>query len=148
MSEFVENTPSYTNRVCVFFDAFLLDAIRHAQMNLVFYGVNMTDSGTIYSPRWPKRRPSKFSPLLSAVARYFTNFLKSEKRACHFFLLGSTNFLFCAFTPNHFFTICRAATQNPQNSFFLIYVGAFAEFYDFCCFLSIFPLLPSLKRFF
>ena len=66
---------------------FLLDAIRHAQMNLVFYGVNMTDSGTIYLPRWPKRRPSKFSPLLTAVARDFTNFLKSEKHACQIFML-------------------------------------------------------------
>ena len=128
-------TPPHNLMVFVcFLIHFLLDAIRHAQMNLVFYGVNMTDSGTIYLPRWPKRRPSKVSPLLSAVARDFTNFLTSEKRACHFFLIGSTNFPFCAFTPNHFFTICRAATQNPKKSIFWIYVGAFAEFYDFSMF--------------
>ena len=42
----------------------------------------------------------------------FHKFSYIGKARMSFFLIGSTNFQFCAFTPNHYFTIDTAAKQN------------------------------------
>ena len=70
------------------------------------------------------------------------------KARMSFFLLGSTNFPFCAFTPNHFFTIDTADKKKTKNHFFGFMLAPLLNFMIFCCFLFIFPSLPSLKRFF